>query len=820
MMLKLFTWLVRLVSLALVALVALTLGAYYFAARSLPDYDADFALEGVSAPLEIVRSTENVPHIFGASDADVFFGLGFAHAQDRLWQMNLARRTAQGRMSEVFGAATLASDELMRRLDLYGQAQASVAAQDAQTQEALAAYARGVNAWIGEVNRDALGRGAPEFFWFKNELAYWTPADSLAILKLMGLKLSGNAADEVLRAKLAILDPTYAADLLPDAGAGAKLADYAALMGLSADHAAILPAPAGPLPDRARLPASNAFASAPNRSAAGGALMANDPHMALEAPAAWYLARLELASGGVIGATLPGVPVVLSGRSARLGWGITAAAADDMDVVMERLDPAQPDHYLAPEGPRPFETRRAIVEVLDAAPVTLTLRWSANGPVLPSAQFDLGAVTPAGHVPALAWAGRSMQDRSLTALMGVMRAGSLAEAEAAGADLVTPVLTMTLADRATVGVVTMGALPLRDAGHETQGRMPARGDKAQNLWRGMRDYAAAPREIAPAGGIVGNTNTRVGPARPFPDHLAFRFGDSQRIQRLALLMGEREVHTRESFIAAQLDIVSPAARGILPLIGADLWFTGEAAPEGSAERLRQRALEVIARWDGAMNEHLPEPLIYAAWVRALQQRLIRDELGAFAEVFSAPEPEFLTRVYTNKDGAARWCDVVQSAPKESCTEMAREALDDALLELSQRYGPNVESWRWGDAHEARHMHSVFGRVPALDALVNIRQSTSGGDFTLAMGRMESKGEAPYANVFGAVYRGVYDFADPDSSVFILSTGQSGHPLSRHYDDMADLWRRGEYVPMSLDPALARAAAAGVTKILPAEVKAD
>ena len=280
-------------------------------------------------------------------------------------------------------------------------------------------------------------------------------------------------------------------------------------------------------------------------------------------------------------------------------------------------------------------------------------------------------------------------------------------------------------------------------------------------------------------------------------------------------MKTRAVHTRDSFVEAQLDTVSPTARSLLPLIGADLWFTGDAAPEGAPERMRQKALALLANWNGEMNEHLPEPLIAESWLRALQDRLARDEIGPLADQFTHPEPVFIDRVYRNTNGASVWCDVIQSAAVESCTDVARQALDQALLTLSESYGPNLESWRWGDAHQATHDHPVMGEVPVLRYFVNIRQSTSGGDTTLLRGRTKGSGENPYLNVHGGGYRGVYDFADPDSSVFITATGQSGHPLSRHYDDLAELWRRGEYIPMSLDPALARAAAVGITVLTPA-----
>ncbi|OYX45479.1 MAG: penicillin acylase family protein [Rhodobacterales bacterium 32-67-9] len=819
-MLTAFRWLLRIFSaLLLLAGGTLALG-YYFGARSLPDYSADFRLDGIGAPVEIVRDTADVPHIFGAIDADVFFALGFAHAQDRLWQMTILRRTVQGRLSEVFGEETVKTDELMRRLDLQGLAQRSVAAQDAETMVALDAYARGVNAWIGIVNAEAKGRGAPEFFFFSNEISYWQPADSIAILKLMAMRSTAQIEAEVLRARISLLSEDWAEDLMPDVtGDGvAALPPYASLVpGVKRSYAALDRGDDGPLSPVAHLPfsgASNAWAAAPSRSAAGGSLLANDPHLDFSAPSLWYLARLELRSGGVIGATIPGIPAVLSGRNANFGWGISAAWLDDQDIRMEELNPADSERYRTPEGWKPFVSRRSIIEVKDAPPITVTLRWSDNGPILPGTHYDLASVTPRGHVAALSWTALDPADASMTAAMRLMQARNINDGIAAGKDFVAPAQNVTMADQDGIAMVMFGAMPGRDARTQGQGRMPALGWMPENRWTGRLPYAANPRFVNPEGGIVGNTNNKI-VDRPFPRHVSFTWGDAQRVQRWTRLMQEREVHSRESFIAAQLDTVSPAARTILPLIAADLWFTGEAAPKGTPERLRQRALEVLAEWDGDMNEHLPEPLIYAAWARALQNRLIRDEIGPLADSFTHVEPLFIEKVYRDIDGAGRWCDVMQSAPVETCTDIARMALDDALVELSERYGSNVESWRWGDAHQATQDHPVLGRMPLIKWLVNIRQSTSGGDHTLDRGRTAGSGPEPYLNVNGAGYRGVYDFADPDSSVFIISTGQSGHPLSRHYDDLSALWRRGEYVPMSLDPELARAAATGVTRLEPA-----
>jgi len=818
-MLTALRWLTRIL-LALLALTAVTLMiAYYFLSRSLPDYSADYQTGGISAEVDIVRNNANVPHIFGKTDADIYFALGFAHAQDRLWQMTMLRRTAQGRLSEVFGERTLKIDELLRRYDLYTLANQSVAAQDPATQEALTAYANGVNAWIGEVNENALGRGAPEFFFFTNEIAAWQPADSIALIKLMALQLSGHLENEVLRARTSMLLPeARLRDIMPDAPGTAvtALPDYASLMpnpppGGFPQRQAL--DPLSPFKAGALAGASNAWAAAPERSAARGSLLANDPHLAFTAPTLWYLARLDFASGGVIGATLPGVPAVLIGRSDALGWGLTSSYLDDQDVVMERINPDNKEQYDSGAGWKDFVTRRSIITVKDQGPITITLRWSDAGPVLPGSHYNLAIVTPPGHVAALEWTALSANDTSMTAAIRIMKSRTVPDAIEAGRLFIAPSQNLMLADKDGIALQLIGAVPNRNPAHDTMGRMPATGDKLQNRWSGTQPYAKNLQVLNPTSGLLGNTNNKTTDAA-FPDNISFHWGDTHRIQRWLSLMKTREVHTRESFIEAQLDTVSPVARSVLPLIGGELWFTGSPSPAGTPERQRERALELLAEWNGEMNEHLPEPLIYAEWLRVLQSRLIKDELGPLADSFTHVDPVFIERVFRNTDEASKWCDVIQSAAIETCTDIARVALDEALLRLSERYGRNIETWRWGDAHQATHDHPVLGKVPLLRYFVNLRQSTSGGDSTLMRGRTSGEEPDPFLNVHGAGYRGVYDFADPDSSVFILSTGQSGHPLSRHYDDLGVLWRRGEYIPMSLDPELARAAAVGVTRLLP------
>lgn len=822
-MTQVFLWLVRIFGGLILLGLAAGLGVYFLLSRSLPDYSKELEVAGISAPIEIVRDNANVPHIFGETDEDTFFGLGYAHAQDRLWQMVIFRRTVQGRLSEVFGTPTVEIDQLMRRYDLYRLARQSVEVQDEDTRAALSAYAAGVNARLREINERALGRGAPEFFAFGFPIAPWQPADSIAVIKLMSVQLATHLDEEVVyaRASIALEDEARLADIMPLApGTGiAALPDFASLFPSGTRFASaptgsgVFDHPLSPFKKRAFGGASNVWAAAPKRSAAGGALLANDPHLGFSAPAIWYLARLELETGGVIGATIPGSPLVTAGRSAMLGWGVTSAYLDNQDLYIEQLNPFNPQEYKTPDGFAEFRTENSIIRIRDRSPITLTLRWTDNGPVLPGSHFNLAEITPRGHVVSLAWTALSGEDTSMSAAMALMKAQSVDEGIATGESFVSPAQNLVLVDQNTIAMKTMGRMPERSVLHETKGRFPSRGWIEKNRWQGTLPFADNPEFVSPEGGLLGNTNNKT-VERPFPRHVSYKWGDTQRVFRWRRLMQSRKVHTRDSFTEAQLDTVSFTARSLLPLIGQDLWFTGEAAPEGTKERLRRRALDLLSNWNGEMNEHLPEPLIYAAWLRELQRKLVIDELGPLADDFKHPDPLFIERVFRDVDGASAWCDVKLSSPKETCADISRIALDEALIWIDERYGEALESLRWGDVHQATHDHQVLGDQPLLRYFVNIRQSTSGGDNTLQRGLTKGSGQNPFFNVSGAGYRGVYDFADPDSSLFIISTGQSGHFLSRHYDDMARLWRRGEYIPMTLDENLARAASVGVTKLLP------
>jgi len=817
---RILRWLLRIVAGALGVLAIGAALGWYLVSRSLPDYSGTLRLEGLNAEVRITRDANAVPHIRAATDHDAFFAMGLVHAQDRLWQMELSRRAAQGAISALLGRRTVELDRLIKALDIYGSAKRAFDEQTPETQAALTAYAEGVNAWIRHVNDDALGRGAPELFIFGGALSPWTPADSLAVLKMMALRLTAAAQREILRGKLLLaLPPERVADLLPDDPTPATVTPrrFSALFP-GARFAAAVPERPDPLLEALGPPsladaagASNVWAVDGSRSSGGKPLMANDPHLWLSAPSIWYLVDVSGTSIGAIGGTLPGAPVVLIGRNGHLGWGLTTTNVDDQDIYIEKVNPDDPDQYLTPDGWVPFEKRQIRIEIRNAPAISEIVRQTRHGPVLSGDQFGARAVTPEGHVAALRWTALDEPDRTMSAAFEIMRAETIDRAIEASEMVLAPAQNLVLADRSGIAMVVAGAIPARSPSSPSQGRIPSPGWTAANDWRGIRPAVLNPRILRPATGAVANANNRITDA-PYPNNISFDWDYPYRVQRIEKELSERAYHSREGFVALQNDAVSEMARSILPLIARDLWWRQEASERQN--RQRQRALDMLARWNGDMDQHSPEPLIFSEWMRMLTRRLAADELGPILAEIEGEQPYFVERVFRDVDGAGVWCDVDKTPETEGCPEMAALALDDALASLSDDYGSNIEGWRWGAAHTAVHRHTPLGFFSALAPFFNITNETSGGNFTLLRGLSTGRGPDPFRNVHAAGLRVVYDFADPDGSLMIIATGQSGHPFSRWYDHLAALWARGDMIPMSMSDENAAAGAVGVMVLSP------
>jgi penicillin amidase len=759
------------VALAVVAVIA---GAYLFW-RAMPAYSGSEKLPGLSAEVHVWRDGYGVPHIFAASMDDAARALGYLHASERLFQMELSRRVGQGRLAEVFGADRLGVDKFIRTLGLYREAESSFAALPPWAQKRLEAYSDGVNAFL-DTHKNAL---PPEFLIVGDVPEPWKPADSLVWGKLMALQLSANYEFEALRAHLLEkLGPEQAQWMFP----GVKPGDpITTLPALNPSHASgeSIEDEIGALTGIGR-GASNEWVVSGSRTVTGKPILANDPHLGIEAPILWYLARIVTPEGWVKGATAPGTPFVLLGQNDHIAWGLTIANSDVQDLFVETVDPTDPSKYLTPDGPKPFETREETIRVKDAPDVKLTIRATRHGPVLSDVSKDLGGLAGPGKAIALAFTGLGDRDTTEEAIMRLDVARNWSDFLDAMRVAQTPTQNVVYADvSGDIGFFSPGLVPLRKSG---DGLAPVDGASGAFDWIGVVPFEELPRLHNPEIGFAFNANNA-----NVPDDHQPTFGqdweENFRARRIQQFFDTIDKHSLETSAAMQADHLSLAARELQP-------FIAMIAP--TDERARQ-AQAMLASWNAVMDENRPEPLIFTAFLGALHRILIEEKTGLKMEAegpFAAKTLVSLMRDHPS------WCDAPEK-PDPDCRKALARALDEGLALIVKRDGADMSQWRWGAEHVSLLRHKVYSHVPLLDRISDLSIPSGGGFYTLDRGGgFEATGDKPFARTRGAGFRGLYDLADPEKSRFVITTGESGHIISPHYRDLVPLWNNVKSITLA------------------------
>ncbi len=763
------------VALILALAVVGALGAAYFFYRAMPVYSGKSTLAGLSGETRVWRDGFGVPHIFAPTMNDAMRALGYVHASERLYQMEIQRRVGQGRLAEIVGRDLLDVDRFIRTLGFYHQAESSLAALSPMAQERLKAYADGVNAFL-ETHADAL---PPEFWLSGDKPERWQPADSLVWGKLMALQLSHNYKFEVMRAELAKKLPAEEVSwIFPMPPAGSPITtepvlnpSHASLSEPDEQLGALLPLRHG---------ASNEWVVSGARTTTGKPILANDPHLELGAPILWYLARIVTPEGSVKGATVPGLPVVLLGQNESIAWGITTADTDTQDLFVETVDPTNPRQYLTPDGPKKFETRDETILVKDGPDVALHVRATRHGPVLSDVSPELAGLAGPGKAIALAFTGLGDKDTTAEAIMRVNGAHNWDEFLAALRLYQTPTQNFVYADvLGDIGFTSPGLVPLRKSG---DGLAPTDGATGATDWIGTVPFEQWPQLHNPPIGFAFNANN----ANVGPDRQAI-FGqdweEAWRARRLQQFFDTIDKHSLATSAEMQADRTSLVALAMLPLI---------QSLKPSDERARQ-AQQLLTGWNGVMDKDRPEPLIFNAFLSALHRILLIDKLGVD---LSDKGPLAATTLISLVTEHPTWCDAPDK-PDPGCAQALSRALDDALALLVKRDGADMSQWKWGAEHVAVLRHKVFSHVPLLDAISDLSMPSSGDFYTLDRGGgFEVPADLPFARTHGAGFRGIYDLADPDKSRFMITTGQSGHILSPHYRDLAPLWIDVKSIPLA------------------------
>ncbi len=780
---------------------------------TLPPNQQTLRIPGLSAPVDITFDGNGVPRIRAASEHDGFVALGFVHARDRMFQMELMRRAASGRLSELLGTPTVGFDRQMRVFGLGRLAQGDAEAQTPETKAALAAYALGVNAWIADRGRFA----AMECLFFGRPEP-WRPADSLLWARTMGLFLSGNYRAELARLALRDKIPAEMLEELwpvpppasrpearlmntrpeanrnrivvspearrpeprrpearrpeasrPDASPDLPTAAQALLN--------LLPAFPGPFTQPSR--ASNAWAVDGRWTNTGAPLLAGDPHLAFGFPGLWYLVRIETPGGVLAGGTGPGAPFLIFGHNGHVAWTFTTTEADTQDVFIE------PENTV-------FTTREERIKVRGAPDILMTVRATRHGPVI----SDLDP-TGSKAILAVAMANLRPGDASASGLLALNHAASVEDAGRASAMIAAPVQNLLTADRTKIALFVTGRVPIRRAGdgwapvpgneiqpprsaapppEKTGGELgleaatsglPLAPDGDGYGWSGFASGPALPRIVAPASGRLINANEPVAP-RDFPVFMGRDTFRDWRARRIRALLDANPIHTSSEFASMQVDIVSPYAVALLPRL-----------------RVVPGAAQLLRDWDGAMTETLAQPLIFSAWMVAFRDAVLA-RAGIGPSAANAPLFDFVPFVLS--PAGAHWCG-------GDCAELLKKTLDTTMSSLAARLGPDPAAWRWGSVHQAVFAHPVLRSIPLLGPMTTARVAVPGDGTTLDRADMNNALEA----VHGASYRGIYDLADLDRSLFMMAPGQSGNPLSRHARDFLTRWRDGAMVLLGSKP---------------------
>lgn len=772
----------RIAAIAVASLLVLAAGAasggYLWLRGSLPQTAGELPLPALAAPVLVDRNSDGLVRIRAENELDLYRALGYVHAQDRLWQMDFTRRIASGRLSEVVGEATLGHDRFFRTLGFRQVAEANLGHLAPETLTALEAYAEGVNGFLET-------RSGPlplEFQLLRYEPEPWAPVDSLLWGRIMALRLSGNWRDELARARLGgRFEAEQIAELWPGypEDAPVTLERLAGLIDRSVAEqlANLLP------PELQPTGASNAWALDARRSATGAPILANDPHLPLDAPGVWYLARLEAPGILLAGATAPGTPFVLLGRNQHIAWGLTTTHSDTQDFFIERLSPEDPDRYLTPEGSEAFKVRDEFIRLPGGESEALVVRETRHGPVM-SDVIPNGS-TAGDAVLALAWPALRPDDRTADAFYGMNHAEDWAEFRFALRAFHSPQQNVIYADTSSnIGFMAPARVPVRRAG---DGRHPVPGWTGEFDWIGFVPFEELPSKDNPRDGLVINANNKIVPD-DFAHLIAADWPPPYRAERIArVLIGADGNHSVTDSVILQQDIVANSAEQLLQML---------LAVEPASERARQAAA-LLRAWDRRMHRSAPEPLILQAWVWALGRTILADELGNSYLEYLGSSSFTLTRLLS-ADSA--WCDDVNTPEHESCDSQVAAALELALDHLTERFGQDMAAWRWGEAHVTRFTHPILSRIPVLGGIFTYRVEADGGDETInrATARLGGDTETRFENVHGAGFRAVYDLSDLDASRFMMATGQSGNPLSNLYGNMAQRWRDGLTVSLAPD----------------------
>ncbi|NRA86923.1 MAG: penicillin acylase family protein [Rhizobiales bacterium] len=804
----------------IILLLVLGVGGYFYFKSGLAKYQGTVQIAGIRNKVSITRDKNALPHIKAQTIQDAYFAMGYVHAQDRLWQMQLHRHIAMGRLSELVGKNGLETDKFLRNLGMLQAAKNSYHLLRQETKSQLEAYSSGVNAYLAEDNVlpiefAILGLDKP-----KN----WRPIESVAWMKIMAWDLNGTWNKELDRLimsatfsanQIADFHPAYPGDepfITPDPQAlfGIKLKPVSEMQITEAET---------------NLKLSNIITNqtidgiGSNNWVLSGALsetsmplLANDPHLQLTAPALWYHVHLKAQDGSInaIGATMPGVPYIILGRNDKIAWGFTNTDPDVQDLYVEKI--TKQGYYKTPTGEAAFITRDEVIKVKGSDDVKITVRATRHGPIISDELLDVQKMLGKDHVLALRWTALDNDSRTLDAASMLATSTDWLSFKNAVKHFKAPQQSLVYADiKGNIGFIAPGAVPIRHPKNELYGQYPSPGWLAKYDWQGYIPFDELPQKFNPSKGYIATANHKI-IDEDYKYHIASKWTLPYRYNRIVELIEEKPIHSMQSMKTIQLDQYSLFLENMRILLGKNL--IGAKVEDKSV----RQAIQIIGEWDGIATAKSNEMLILTLWIKNLQTAILSSE---FTDEL-ARNDQFLENILMDVNGSSKWCGALSenNGTPLTCQNLILESLDKTVQQLANKFGSDMTKWQWSDTHKAVGAHRIFDKVAGLNWLFNIVTPVGGGKTTINVATYKTKAGNVYnktsakkvkeqnqkpptdltnlfRNTHGPSLRHLFDLSNLENSLYIHSSGQSGNIFSPHYDDYAARWAAGKYLPLTM-----------------------
>ncbi len=754
--------------------------AYLRLVSSITPTVGDFQLPGLGSSVQITHDQYGIPSIVANNDHDAFFALGYKHASDRLWQLEIQRRLAQGRLSEILGPDALPSDIWMRTLGLGEAAKQSMKYLSPESLDIIAAYTNGINAWIEHAHSLPV-----EFQAFGIKPEPWNIHDTLSWQKFFSLRLNGNMFDEMRRYVLQQnfsskqmsyfypFDPVEALGNNTNSHIANLIASRNTMKSLGVGH---------------KYAGSNAWVVSGKHTQSGSPIIANDPHLGLQLPGLWYAAKLKGDKLDVAGMTLVGLPVVVFGQNANIAWGGTNLMSDQQDLFVEKTSSDHPNQYLNAGEWKSFNSRRETINISarfpsalrdPLKPIEIVVRQTDRGPVISDAR-SIG-----DDVISLRWAALDSEDITLESFIKLQYARDWSEFRSALSILKAPGLNFVYADRlGNIGYQAAGMMPKRGVGI---GILP-QGASPDSDWQGYHDFEQLPSIFNPEKGFIVTANEKLNHRENII--ISYDWAPSARHDRITDLLNQflesHKLMTVDDMRVLQKDTKDLSSLALLPYL---------KSVESNSARSKA-VMDQLEKWNGDFNPDSVGATLFVTWSHYLEQEIfadvlkyswqrpeIEETLASSIEELTWPQ---LARVLESNDHG--WCKKNQSQP---CLQELHISLDKALRELEKITGTsNMEQWQWKNVHHAELRHHPFGRVKGLESFFKRTSHFGGSPNSINAANIEFDLIEGFTQDFGAGFRQIFELDDSRSHWYMLSTGQSGNIMSPHFDDMIDPFAQG------------------------------